>query len=139
VNPFVLDASFTMTWIIEAEQTPATMKYLEALGRGECAALVPAIWPDEVANVFLTLERAKKVTSALISGWIDTLKALPIRVEAASLEASFGEVRLLARAHRLTAYDARYLHLALRSGAPLASRDRQLLLAAREVGVSLVD
>ncbi len=138
MTPFVLDASFTMTWIIEAEQTPATMKYLEALGRDENEALVPAIWPEEVANVLLTLERAKKISSAMVAGWIDTLNVLPIRIEPPSLEESFGAVRLLALTHKLTAYDASYLQLALRSGAPLATRDKALWASAEKVGVKLV-
>jgi predicted nucleic acid-binding protein len=115
------------------------MKYLEALGRDECQALVPAIWADEVTNVFLTLERAKKVSPRLISGWIETLLALPIRAETASLEASFGEVRLLAKVHGLTAYDAQYLHLAMREGVQLATRDKQLLTVASRVGVKIVN
>jgi predicted nucleic acid-binding protein len=40
----------------------------------------------------------------------------------------------LARAHRLTAYDATYLELALRRGAPLATFDQKLAEAARKAG-----
>lgn len=39
----------------------------------------------------------------------------------------------------LTAYDSCYLDLALRRGAILASFDRQLLAAARQAGVPLVE
>ena len=45
----------------------------------------------------------------------------------------------LARSHRLTAYDAAYLELALRKGAPLATLDRRLAEAARAEGVSVVE
>ena len=44
----------------------------------------------------------------------------------------------LARAHRLTAYDASYLELALRLGAPLATLDRALAAAARTTGAPLL-
>jgi predicted nucleic acid-binding protein len=44
----------------------------------------------------------------------------------------------LARAHRLTSYDAAYLELALRLGLPLASRDQALQAAASREGVPLL-
>jgi predicted nucleic acid-binding protein len=50
-----------------------------------------------------------------------------------------GEILLaLARTHRLTAYDAAYLELALRADAPLATLDRKLAAAARAAGVPLL-
>ena len=47
------------------------------------------------------------------------------------------EVMALARAHRLTAYDASYLALAVREGCALASLDRRLNEAAAAEGVEL--
>lgn len=41
----------------------------------------------------------------------------------------------LMRVHRLTAYDATYLELAQRRALPLATKDRDLLVAAPAVGV----
>jgi predicted nucleic acid-binding protein len=139
VTRFVLDASFAMTWIMEVERTPATLKYFDALTRGELTAIVPAIWPEEISNVLLSVERSRKLTAAQAAIWIDVLKDLPIEVDQALIEESFGEVRLLAQAHGLTAYDARYLHLAIKQGVKLATRDKQLLAAAPKVGVKLVD
>ena len=43
----------------------------------------------------------------------------------------------LMRRHRLTAYDATYLELAIRLRLPLATKDRELLAAAPLVGVPL--
>ena len=45
------------------------------------------------------------------------------------------EVMALARAHRLSAYDASYLALAIREGCALASLDRRLNEAAAAEGV----
>jgi len=42
----------------------------------------------------------------------------------------------LARAHRLSAYDAAYLELALRRSLPLATLDDKLRVAASAVGVA---
>lgn len=51
---------------------------------------------------------------------------------------ALGPVLALARAHRLSAYDAAYLELAIREGLPLATRDAALRSAAADVGVALV-
>jgi predicted nucleic acid-binding protein len=138
VSQFVLDASFTISWIVADERTSIGLKYLRALGDDEIEALVPAIWADELANVLIVLERSKRISPEELPGWIDTLKILPIRIYSASLSESLGEVRTLAKAHKLTLYDARYLHLALASDVPLATYDKQLMSAAAKVGVSLV-
>jgi predicted nucleic acid-binding protein len=45
----------------------------------------------------------------------------------------------LARAHRLTMYDAIYLDLAIRFAAPLATRDKALRQVASETGVALIE
>ena len=47
-------------------------------------------------------------------------------------------VMALARRHRLTAYDASYLDLALRTDGPLATLDRTLARAATAEGVPLL-
>ena len=46
------------------------------------------------------------------------------------------DVLNLARAHRLSAYDAAYLELALRLGLPLATVDDKLKAAAAATGVA---
>jgi len=139
VSRFVLDASFAMTWVIEAEQTPASMKHFHALTRQEAQALVPTLWCDELANVLLTVERACKISTAQVATWTDYFLALPVIIHPASLEQSLTEVRPLAQAHGLSAYDAVYLHLAMREQVPLATFDRQLIKAAPKVGVRLLD
>ena len=45
------------------------------------------------------------------------------------------EILPLARARRLTAYDATYLELAMRMGMPLATRDAALARAAKALRV----
>ena len=61
------------------------------------------------------------------------LRRLPIRCPG---EAEDHHVVALARRHRLTAYDASYLALAIREGCPLASLDRRLNDAAAAEGVA---
>jgi predicted nucleic acid-binding protein len=135
---FVLDASFAVAWVIESERTPTLLRHFESLSREETEAVVPALWPDEIANVFLTLERRGQLTAVQIQNWIEVFAHLPIEVKPPSIEESLREVRLLAQSRNLTAYDARYLDLAMRENLPLATQDKQLLFAAPKVGVKLV-
>jgi predicted nucleic acid-binding protein len=138
VTRFVLDASYAISWAREEEQTPEGLEHLKALGQGEAEALVPAVWCDEIANVLLTMEGAKKLPAELAAKWARTFRALPITVFPATVEHSLTEVRPLAQAHALSAYDASYLSLAMREKVPLATFDRQLIKAAPKVGVKLL-
>jgi len=139
VNRFVLDASFAMTWVIEAEQTPASMQHFHALTRREAEAHVPSIWCDELANVLLTVERSRRITTEVAATWINYFLVLPVIVHPTSIEQSLIEIRPLALAHGLSVYDAAYLHLAMREQVPLATFDRQLIKEAPKVGVKLLD
>ena len=55
-------------------------------------------------------------------------------METESPELRQSAVLALARSHSLTAYDAMYLELALRRGAPLATFDSQLATATHNAG-----
>jgi hypothetical protein len=57
---FVLDASVAVAWCFEDEATKFTESVLDLLSAG-AEALVPAIWPVEVANALLIAERRKRI------------------------------------------------------------------------------
>ena len=48
------------------------------------------------------------------------------------------EIMFLARAEKLTLYDATYLELAVRKGLPLATKDEDLIAAGRRSGVKVL-
>ena len=135
---FVPDASATLPWRFEDEATPWTEGLLDRIPGGE-AVHVPAHWPLEVVNALLMALRRGRVTADQISEFIDDLAGLPILLEAPRGPTEWRTVLALAEKHRLTAYDAAYLDLTLRTGLPLASLDRDLLKAAKAEGVALVD
>jgi predicted nucleic acid-binding protein len=66
------------------------------------------------------------------------LDAMPIVTDDSLPGRLRGDVLALARAERLTAYDAAYLELTVRKGADLATKDAALAKAARRAGVTVV-
>jgi predicted nucleic acid-binding protein len=134
LSGLVVDCSVTMAWCFEDEKNPYADAILRALD--DTDALVPSIWPFEVANVLALSERAGRLDVARSAWFIRFLGDLPIRVDDCSPSGAFGETLALARAHNLTVYDAAYLDVALRSGVGLATQDNALRAAALRLGVA---
>jgi predicted nucleic acid-binding protein len=132
---FVLDGSVALAWYF-ADEADA---YADEVGRQlpSVAAIVPTIWPLEVANAVLIGERRKRSTPAQAATWISHLLTLPITVDDETSAHALGSVLNLGRMHGLSAYDAAYVELAMRRGLPLASLDARLKAAAVAVGVPL--
>jgi predicted nucleic acid-binding protein len=133
---FVLDNSVTMRWFF-GDGSPRDLAYagriLDAMKADE--AVVPGLWGLEVANVLARAESAGLVSEARSETFIGMLHKLDLSVDPATPAHALGATLQLARRHKLSAYDAAYLELALRTGLPLATLDEKLLKAARKAGV----
>ncbi|MEO5763948.1 MAG: type II toxin-antitoxin system VapC family toxin [Casimicrobiaceae bacterium] len=135
----VLDASMALSWLFERETVAERKRAVGALDRLEKdTAVVPALWHTEVLNALLVGERRKLVMPAQSTEYLARLGMLPISVDSAAPMVRRDAVVGLGRQHDLTAYDATYLDLAMRTGGPLASFDRQLAKAAVAVGIEVV-
>jgi len=135
MSRFVLDCSVTIPWCLEDETNPRSDVVLECLDTQE--AVVPTHWSLEVANALVVCERRKRVTPARISEFLGFLNGLPIVADNHTFTKAFGEILMLARTWRLSAYDAAYLELAMREACPLASLDASLNKAATGLGIVL--
>ena len=102
------------------------------------AASVPGIWHLEIANVLALSERRGRITPANSSEFIALLEKLVIVIDEETPLRALGRVLDLARAERLTAYDAAYLELAMRLAIPLASKDADLCTAAEHLGLTVL-
>jgi predicted nucleic acid-binding protein len=131
---FVLDSSITLAWFFEDEADT----YADAVQHSLAAAtaVVPSLWPLELANALVTGERRKRTTEAKVTTFLALLKSLPITLDDETAVRASSEVPHLARAHNLSSYDAAYLELALRRGLPLATLDDKLKAAAAAAGVA---
>ena len=133
---FVLDNSVTMCWLL-ADGKPADVAYAETVldALKAAQALVPSLWALEAANVIAKGEAKGFVTEARSQAFIVLLGRLNIVPDAATAIHALGDTLHLARRYKLSAYDAAYLELALRTGSPLATLDADLKKAAQVAGV----
>lgn len=133
MSGFVLDASIAVAWCFEDEAEPAIDALLDDLKAD--GAVVPALWPLEVANVLLQAERRGRITMTTVDGRLAAFEALPITVDTTSWRSTGVTALALARLHGLTTYDAAYLELATRQRLPLATKDKALRRASQAVGI----
>ena len=138
MNSFVLDNSVAMRWLLQSTKA-VDQNYAESvlLSLAETNALVPNLWHLEAANVLLAAEKRHEINPGDMERFIDQLESLPILVDAMTSLKVFNRTLALAKALRLSSYDAAYLELAVREGLPLASLDRNLRRATRNTGVDL--
>ncbi len=132
MSRIVVDASVSVNWVLDDELDPRAGAALEQLRRD--GAVVPQHWHYEVRNALLTAERRRRIPQDGIKERLDVLRDLPILTDQ---EARLPEALELARTHRLSFYDALYLELATRRGAPLATLDAALDRASVAEGVGI--
>ncbi|HZS87583.1 MAG TPA: type II toxin-antitoxin system VapC family toxin [Chloroflexota bacterium] len=134
--PIVLDASITLAWV--HSQPPAEATHAQQILLVD-DALVPAIWPAEVANGLLVAERRGMLTADQRTSFLALLRRLDIAVEATGAELTLSVTLNLARDHGLSVYDAMYLELARREGVPLATLDSRVREAATRLGITILE
>jgi len=132
----VLDASVAVTWCFADEATQATDALLDDISAN--GALVPGLWFLELGNVLLAAERRGRITASDAAARLELISTLPIYVDQNAIARAWSEILHLARAEKLTTYDATYLDLALRRRLPLATKDRALAEAAKRLDVAVL-
>jgi len=107
----VLEASVALSWCFNNEATAVGDRVLERLAAETVS--VPAIWHLEIANVLALSERRGRITPANSSEFIALHETLDVVIDEETPSRALGRVLDLARAERLTAYDAAYLELVI--------------------------
>ncbi len=77
---FVADASVTLAWCFEDEDSSFTDGLLDRLRQGD-RIVVPAHWPTEVLNGLLVASRRKRIKPEQPALFWDELSRLPIEKE----------------------------------------------------------
>jgi len=135
---FVLDASVALLWLAPntnpngVDYAAETLKALKVM-----PAVVPSLFTLEVANVVAKLESKGVLSEADSQRYITLLGRLNLTTDQATASQALGDTLNLARRYQLSAYDAAYLEVALRTGLSLATLDAALAKAATTAGVSI--
>jgi predicted nucleic acid-binding protein len=131
----VVDASTALAWCFPDETSDYADGVLVSLERK--TMLVPAVWGLEIANAVLAGERKKRLNQPEIQRFITLLEGLSLVQDVQPVGQHVSNVLPLARQYGLSAYDAAYLELSIRHGAPLATLDGKLQKAAQKAGVKI--
>lgn len=133
----VVDASVALAWALPDEISDYAEAALAALENG--ILHVPEIWPREIANGLALALRRGRITAGQEQYFISEMHRLTIEVENTAPLTVIREGTAAAGRFGLTAYDAAYVDLALRTSLPLATLDRAMRSAAVKVGVVMFE
>lgn len=129
----VADASVTIAWFVAGQATADTERLLDRATRE--TVHVPTLWMPEFVNALLTLEQRRRLPAVEVDGALRAVADFDIVTERDATDPA--TLAALARKYALTAYDAIYLHLALRLKLPFACKDNSLRAAAVRASVKL--
>ena len=135
MNRIVVDASIALAWAFPDETDPYAQTVLRSLLSR--AIVVPSHWILEVVNAILSAERKGRISRSDSTRVLTFMNNLPITVDDRTSDVTSTTSLSLARDYKLTLYDAAYLELALREGIPLASLDKDLVVACTATGGQL--
>jgi predicted nucleic acid-binding protein len=123
----VVDASVAVALVLPDEQSPSILT-----GESLVGSIAPTLWPYEVLSALRSAERAGRISQGDLINAASALARLPIEF----VHPDYQEVISTSRACDLSVYDASYLALAARYGAPLATLDSRLASAAATLGIA---
>jgi len=133
--PVVVDASVVVEYLVDLGLADAATAVVRGAVEGDGELWVPDLVYPEVASAIARLERTRALAARDAVRAIEHLAGLPFQVA--------GTAPLLADAWRLrgaiTLYDACYVVLAQRVGAPLVTADARLVRAMRARGLDARD
>jgi predicted nucleic acid-binding protein len=131
----VIDASTALAWAFNDDNFAD--RFADQLASERL--LAPPIWRLEVVNVILRNERQRLITLEQGNRILAALNAIDVEIVDSQAAQALEQLAAFARPHQLTAYDAAYLDVALKSSATLLTLDQNLIDAAGRLGVSLME
>ena len=134
---FVLDASVTLSWILDNPVAVYAVRVKQEL-QGNARAVVPALWHAEVANGLAVAERRGILTAPDVDAGLKFLEQIVRQgIDTEDEIVPLRPALATARAYGLSAYDGIYLALARSLNLALATLDRALRTASVKAGVRL--
>jgi predicted nucleic acid-binding protein len=130
LSRIVIDASAAAALLLPDEAAPVGLDEM-----AHAALDAPWLFWAELRNILIVSERRGRLPAGAAETFLSAIDGLGVRLDATPSEP---DVMGLARMHGLTVYDALYLELARRLGAPLATLDGRLAEAARRSSVAVL-
>jgi len=118
----VIDASLMLAWLFKNKNDDYAVKSLRRFERG----FAPSFWTMEVMNGLIVARRKGRMTPAVLRSYFADIDNFPITVEGALFGCVKEDILNLALKHKMSAYSATYLELAMRRGLPLGTLDERL-------------
>lgn len=135
---FVLDASVALSWFFDDEYSSYADFVAGAMSNHQ--VIVPAIWPLEIANAFLTATRRGRFPEGAIPDLLENVRQLGLEIDQELTPMTLADAAVVVGlAYGLSSYDACYLELAVRRGLRLATQDHKLQRAASQAGVTILE
>lgn len=133
----VLDASVTLALLLNEKHVYAE-KILDEYLSLECIAHVPYLWHLEIRNILLLKEKKGVFQDGYMEKSLQILDKFIIRTDQpGDLYKTMIVIESICRQYGLTTYDAGYIELALRIGAPIVTLDQDMIQAARDLSCFL--
>ena len=134
----VVHASLMVVIMVEPVGSVTRTELAREALRSSDVLVAPAILLFELINSIRNGQRAGILTKAQAQVALTSMFDLGIQLEPPPDVSVALRISELAAAHGLTAYDASYLELALRTNSPLATFDSALIHAAQAEGVPII-
>lgn len=133
----VLDASAALAFSLPSQANPAVDAFFARTPLPSLRA--PGVFRIEARNALLRFERIGAIVAAHADAAWSLIAAMVTLAPLGEIDAGFDGVIALARAERLSFFDACDLDMAIREAASLASLDKALLTAAQRRGIAVED
>ena len=128
----ILDASLALAYVMPDEDSSVARRIMSLIE--EAPALAPTIWIYEIASGLRQGRARNRLSGEVADSVMTTLTGLHIEFE----QPNGHRLMELSNMTGLTVYDASYLALCLQHQLPLASLDRRLVQAARDLGIEVL-
>ena len=132
----VVDASFFVAWLLSEPRRTAEDKVWDVLATD--SALVPAHWPNEVANALRRAVRTKRLPRRDVEPTVRGLVAFDIKLAGSPKVEDIKALVEDALRFDLSVYDLQYIRLAQTHRVPLATMDAAMRSAAQQMNIALL-
>jgi predicted nucleic acid-binding protein len=132
----VVDASFFVAWLLSEPRQTAEDKVWNILATD--SALVPAHWPNEMANALRRAVRTKRLPRRDVEPTVRRLLAFDIQLAEPSKVEDIATLVEDALRFDLSVYDLHYIKLAQAHRVALATMDGAMRLVAQQMNIAVL-